>query len=190
MRLPPPTTKDATLETVMATLPNFHQASLQMSITWQLGRRQPTMVRARCPGSRGRGQLWALQFRGHKALSCFFSLCPRWLWASMRRSIFRALSRKLCWRGSGRSWLLWIKRLRSGMRSWTCPTSTCGPAWWRTVWPSECPSLVVSAPSSTQATTASLSAFSLASPTAPLASSTLPKSSLFLVYAHREQILL
>ncbi|XP_058415905.1 polyunsaturated fatty acid lipoxygenase ALOX15 isoform X3 [Diceros bicornis minor] len=44
MRLPPPTTKDATLETVMATLPNFHQASLQMSITWQLGRRQPVMV--------------------------------------------------------------------------------------------------------------------------------------------------
>ncbi|XP_003933097.1 polyunsaturated fatty acid lipoxygenase ALOX15 [Saimiri boliviensis] len=44
MRLPPPTTKDATLETVMATLPNFHQASLQMSITWQLGRRQPIMV--------------------------------------------------------------------------------------------------------------------------------------------------
>nr|DAZ89676.1 TPA_exp: arachidonate 15-lipoxygenase [Paradoxurus hermaphroditus] len=44
MRLPPPTTKDVTLETVMATLPNFHQASLQMSITWQLGRRQPVMV--------------------------------------------------------------------------------------------------------------------------------------------------
>ncbi|KAG8506229.1 Arachidonate 15-lipoxygenase, partial [Galemys pyrenaicus] len=44
MRMPPPTTKDATLETVMATLPNFHQASLQMSITWQLGRRQPIMV--------------------------------------------------------------------------------------------------------------------------------------------------
>ncbi|XP_064234134.1 polyunsaturated fatty acid lipoxygenase ALOX15 isoform X2 [Aotus nancymaae] len=44
MRLPPPTTKDATVETVMATLPNFHQASLQMSITWQLGRRQPVMV--------------------------------------------------------------------------------------------------------------------------------------------------
>uniref|UniRef100_A0A2K6AAS1 Arachidonate 15-lipoxygenase n=1 Tax=Mandrillus leucophaeus TaxID=9568 RepID=A0A2K6AAS1_MANLE len=44
MRLPPPTTKDATLETVMATLPNFHQASLQMSMTWQLGRRQPIMV--------------------------------------------------------------------------------------------------------------------------------------------------
>lgn len=44
MRLPPPTTKDVTLEKVMATLPNFHQASLQMSITWQLGRRQPVMV--------------------------------------------------------------------------------------------------------------------------------------------------
>ncbi|XP_066119004.1 polyunsaturated fatty acid lipoxygenase ALOX15-like [Saccopteryx bilineata] len=44
MRQPPPTTKDATLETVMATLPNVHQASLQMSITWQLGRRQPVMV--------------------------------------------------------------------------------------------------------------------------------------------------
>nr|DAZ89670.1 TPA_exp: arachidonate 15-lipoxygenase [Cryptoprocta ferox] len=44
MRLPPPSTKDVTLETVMATLPNFHQASLQMSITWQLGRRQPIMV--------------------------------------------------------------------------------------------------------------------------------------------------
>ncbi|KAM8816386.1 polyunsaturated fatty acid lipoxygenase ALOX15 [Rhynchonycteris naso] len=44
MRKPPPTTKDATLETVMATLPNVHQASLQMSITWQLGRRQPVMV--------------------------------------------------------------------------------------------------------------------------------------------------
>ncbi|XP_059524857.1 polyunsaturated fatty acid lipoxygenase ALOX15 isoform X1 [Myotis daubentonii] len=44
MRQPPPTTKDVTLETVMATLPNFHQASLQMSITWQLGRRQPVSV--------------------------------------------------------------------------------------------------------------------------------------------------
>ncbi|XP_045442555.1 polyunsaturated fatty acid lipoxygenase ALOX15 [Pipistrellus kuhlii] len=44
MRLPPPTTKDVTLETVMATLPNFHQASLQMSMTWQLGRRQPISV--------------------------------------------------------------------------------------------------------------------------------------------------
>uniref|UniRef100_G1Q041 Arachidonate 15-lipoxygenase n=1 Tax=Myotis lucifugus TaxID=59463 RepID=G1Q041_MYOLU len=44
MRLPPPTTKDVTLEMVMATLPNFHQASLQMSMTWQLGRRQPVSV--------------------------------------------------------------------------------------------------------------------------------------------------
>uniref|UniRef100_A0A8C6C679 Arachidonate 15-lipoxygenase n=1 Tax=Monodon monoceros TaxID=40151 RepID=A0A8C6C679_MONMO len=44
MRLPLPTTKDVTLETAMATLPNFHQASLQMSITWQLGRRQSIMV--------------------------------------------------------------------------------------------------------------------------------------------------
>lgn len=44
MRIAPPTTKDATLKTVMDTLPNFHQASLQMSITWQLGRRQPIMV--------------------------------------------------------------------------------------------------------------------------------------------------
>nr|NP_001139620.1 arachidonate 12-lipoxygenase, 12S-type [Oryctolagus cuniculus]CAB10746.1 12-lipoxygenase [Oryctolagus cuniculus] len=44
MRLPPPTTKDATLETVMATLPNLHQSSLQMSIVWQLGRDQPIMV--------------------------------------------------------------------------------------------------------------------------------------------------
>lgn len=44
MRRPPPTTKDVTLETVMATLPNFHQASLQMSITWQLGRSQPVFV--------------------------------------------------------------------------------------------------------------------------------------------------
>ncbi|XP_032287820.1 polyunsaturated fatty acid lipoxygenase ALOX15 [Halichoerus grypus] len=44
MRMPPPTTKDATLGTVMATLPNFHQASLQMSVVWQLGHRQPMMV--------------------------------------------------------------------------------------------------------------------------------------------------
>ncbi|XP_044532368.1 polyunsaturated fatty acid lipoxygenase ALOX15-like isoform X1 [Gracilinanus agilis] len=44
MRMPPPTTKDVTLEMVMATLPNFHQASLQMSLTWQLGRAQPNMV--------------------------------------------------------------------------------------------------------------------------------------------------
>uniref|UniRef100_F6U3I6 Arachidonate 15-lipoxygenase n=1 Tax=Monodelphis domestica TaxID=13616 RepID=F6U3I6_MONDO len=44
MRMPPPTTKDVTLEMVMASLPNFHQASLQMSLTWQLGRAQPNMV--------------------------------------------------------------------------------------------------------------------------------------------------
>ncbi|KAM7067816.1 polyunsaturated fatty acid lipoxygenase ALOX15 [Molossus nigricans] len=44
MRQPPPTTKDVELHTVMATLPNFHQASLQMSVTWQLGRRQPIFV--------------------------------------------------------------------------------------------------------------------------------------------------
>nr|DAZ89671.1 TPA_exp: arachidonate 15-lipoxygenase [Tamandua tetradactyla] len=44
MRLPPPTTKDVTLEMVMATLPNFHLASLQMSIIWHLGRRQTVMV--------------------------------------------------------------------------------------------------------------------------------------------------
>ncbi|XP_043855258.1 LOW QUALITY PROTEIN: polyunsaturated fatty acid lipoxygenase ALOX15-like [Dromiciops gliroides] len=44
MRMPPPSTKDVTLEMVMATLPNVHQASLQMSLTWQLGRAQPNMV--------------------------------------------------------------------------------------------------------------------------------------------------
>ncbi|XP_070249098.1 polyunsaturated fatty acid lipoxygenase ALOX15-like [Myotis yumanensis] len=44
MRQPPPTNKDVTLEMVMATLPNFHQASLQMSITWQLGRPQSVSV--------------------------------------------------------------------------------------------------------------------------------------------------
>ncbi|XP_045383113.1 polyunsaturated fatty acid lipoxygenase ALOX15 [Lemur catta] len=44
MRLPPLTTNNATLETVMSTLPNFHQASVQMSLIWQLGRCQPTMV--------------------------------------------------------------------------------------------------------------------------------------------------
>ena len=58
MRLPPPTTKDVTLETVMATLPNCHQASMQMSITWQLGRRQTVMVlavgRPWGPGGAGR----------------------------------------------------------------------------------------------------------------------------------------
>lgn len=76
MRLPPPTTKDATLETVMATLPNFHQASLQMSITWQLGRCQPTMVRAGCLGPRGRGWLRgevALQTEGQPSSPLPFS---------------------------------------------------------------------------------------------------------------------
>lgn len=54
MRLPPPTTKDATMETVMATLPTVNQATLQMSIIWQLGRRQPIMVRTRCPEGLGK----------------------------------------------------------------------------------------------------------------------------------------
>ncbi|XP_027628979.1 arachidonate 15-lipoxygenase [Tupaia chinensis] len=44
MRMPPPTTQDVTMETVIASLPSVHQASVQMSITWQLGRRQPFMV--------------------------------------------------------------------------------------------------------------------------------------------------
>uniref|UniRef100_A0A4X2JTU0 Arachidonate 12-lipoxygenase, 12S type n=2 Tax=Vombatus ursinus TaxID=29139 RepID=A0A4X2JTU0_VOMUR len=44
MRKPPPTTKDVTLEMVMATLPNVHQACLQMTIAWHLGRFQPDMV--------------------------------------------------------------------------------------------------------------------------------------------------
>uniref|UniRef100_A0A8D2BCQ5 Arachidonate 15-lipoxygenase n=1 Tax=Sciurus vulgaris TaxID=55149 RepID=A0A8D2BCQ5_SCIVU len=35
---------DATMEMVMATLPTVNQATLQMSIIWQLGRRQPIMV--------------------------------------------------------------------------------------------------------------------------------------------------
>lgn len=55
MRMPPPTTKDVTLKTLMATLPNFHQASLQMSIVWQLGRRQPLMVRVGRPGGSQEG---------------------------------------------------------------------------------------------------------------------------------------
>nr|DAZ89674.1 TPA_exp: arachidonate 15-lipoxygenase [Zapus hudsonius] len=44
MRLPPPTTKDATLETLMATLPSPYQANLQMNIIWHLGRHQAVMV--------------------------------------------------------------------------------------------------------------------------------------------------
>ncbi|XP_012868494.1 PREDICTED: arachidonate 15-lipoxygenase-like [Dipodomys ordii] len=44
MRLPPPTTKDATMETLMDTLPNPYLASLQMTIIWHLGRPQCVMV--------------------------------------------------------------------------------------------------------------------------------------------------
>ncbi|KAM8999472.1 arachidonate 12-lipoxygenase, 12S-type isoform X1 [Sarcophilus harrisii] len=44
MRQPPPTTKDVTLEMVMATMPNVHQACIQMTISWHLGRFQPDMV--------------------------------------------------------------------------------------------------------------------------------------------------
>ncbi|XP_042526809.1 polyunsaturated fatty acid lipoxygenase ALOX15-like [Dipodomys spectabilis] len=44
MRLPPPTTKDATMETLMDTLPNPFLASLQMTIIWHLGRPQCVMV--------------------------------------------------------------------------------------------------------------------------------------------------
>lgn len=44
MRLPPPTTKDATMETLMATLPSPNMANLQINIIWHLGRRQTVMV--------------------------------------------------------------------------------------------------------------------------------------------------
>nr|DAZ89673.1 TPA_exp: arachidonate 15-lipoxygenase [Rhizomys pruinosus] len=44
MRLPPPTTKDATMETLMAALPNANLANLQINIIWHLGRRQAVMV--------------------------------------------------------------------------------------------------------------------------------------------------
>ncbi|XP_006899145.1 PREDICTED: arachidonate 12-lipoxygenase, 12S-type [Elephantulus edwardii] len=45
MRMPPPTTKeDITMATVMESLPDVQQASLQMTITWHLGRKQPDMV--------------------------------------------------------------------------------------------------------------------------------------------------
>lgn len=44
MRLPPPTTKDATLEKLMATLPDPHQSTLQINVIWLLGRRQAVMV--------------------------------------------------------------------------------------------------------------------------------------------------
>ncbi|XP_074076777.1 polyunsaturated fatty acid lipoxygenase ALOX12-like [Macrotis lagotis] len=44
MRQPPPTTKDVTLEMVMATLPNVYQSCIQMAIVWLLSRNQPDMV--------------------------------------------------------------------------------------------------------------------------------------------------
>ncbi|XP_028725401.1 polyunsaturated fatty acid lipoxygenase ALOX15 [Peromyscus leucopus] len=44
MRLPPPTTKDATMEKLMATLPNPHQSTLQINVIWLLGKRQAVMV--------------------------------------------------------------------------------------------------------------------------------------------------
>ncbi|XP_055450289.1 polyunsaturated fatty acid lipoxygenase ALOX15 [Psammomys obesus] len=44
MRLPPPTTKGATMEKLMATLPNPNQSTLQINIVWLLGRRQAVMV--------------------------------------------------------------------------------------------------------------------------------------------------
>ncbi|XP_037350806.1 polyunsaturated fatty acid lipoxygenase ALOX12 isoform X1 [Talpa occidentalis] len=44
MRMPPPTTKDVTMATVMGSLPDVQQSCLQMTITWHLGRRQPDMV--------------------------------------------------------------------------------------------------------------------------------------------------
>lgn len=44
MRLPPPKTKDATMEKLMATLPNPNQSTLQINVVWLLGRRQAVMV--------------------------------------------------------------------------------------------------------------------------------------------------
>ncbi|KAM4844873.1 polyunsaturated fatty acid lipoxygenase ALOX15-like [Thomomys bottae] len=44
MRMPPPTTKDATMETLMDSLPNPYQASLQISIIWHPGRPQCVVV--------------------------------------------------------------------------------------------------------------------------------------------------
>ncbi|KAL1779463.1 arachidonate 15-lipoxygenase [Sigmodon hispidus] len=44
MRLPPPTSKDATMEKLMATLPNPNQSTLQINVVWLLGRRQAVMV--------------------------------------------------------------------------------------------------------------------------------------------------
>ncbi|XP_044539813.1 polyunsaturated fatty acid lipoxygenase ALOX12-like, partial [Gracilinanus agilis] len=44
MRQPPPTTKDVTLEMVMATLPKVYQSCLQMAMTWLLSRVQPNRI--------------------------------------------------------------------------------------------------------------------------------------------------
>lgn len=45
MRQPPPEDKDATMELIMATLPDVSQSCVQMAITWHLGRAQPDAVR-------------------------------------------------------------------------------------------------------------------------------------------------
>uniref|UniRef100_A0A5F8H3X7 Arachidonate 15-lipoxygenase type B n=1 Tax=Monodelphis domestica TaxID=13616 RepID=A0A5F8H3X7_MONDO len=44
MRQPPPTTKDVTLEMVMATMPKVYQSCLQIAMTWLLSRVQPNRV--------------------------------------------------------------------------------------------------------------------------------------------------
>ncbi|XP_075896547.1 arachidonate 12-lipoxygenase, 12S-type isoform X2 [Nelusetta ayraudi] len=44
MRQPPPEDKDATMELIMATLPDVSQSCVQMAITWHLGRAQPDAV--------------------------------------------------------------------------------------------------------------------------------------------------
>uniref|UniRef100_A0A8C6RRW0 Arachidonate 12-lipoxygenase n=1 Tax=Nannospalax galili TaxID=1026970 RepID=A0A8C6RRW0_NANGA len=45
MRMPPPINKeDVTMATVMGSLPDIQKSSLQMTITWHLGRRQPDMI--------------------------------------------------------------------------------------------------------------------------------------------------
>ncbi|XP_040856616.1 polyunsaturated fatty acid lipoxygenase ALOX12 [Ochotona curzoniae] len=45
MRMPPPATKeDVTMAMVMGSLPDVRQSTLQMAITWHLGRQQPDMV--------------------------------------------------------------------------------------------------------------------------------------------------
>ncbi|XP_034425011.1 arachidonate 12-lipoxygenase, 12S-type isoform X2 [Hippoglossus hippoglossus] len=44
MRQPPPTDKGATMEMIMASLPDVSQSCLQMAITWHLGRAQPDAI--------------------------------------------------------------------------------------------------------------------------------------------------